>query len=154
MFRLYKRDENDAIVAYHEAWVDYGTNRLVEHWGKLGTRGEAITRRIKILKSLESQFADVLDPAYARGYVRLEDWEQYTLTIEYDTGSLDDPEGLEDLLVDWLGWTGLGFCHPPEQTDLGILVDCLVVDIELAKQVITETLATTVFNTYSRMYQE
>ena len=154
MFRLYKRDENGAIVAYHEAWIDSRSNRLIEHWGALGTRGEAKTKRVKILKSLETQFDDILDPAYARGYDQLEDWEQYRLTIEYGVGELADPDVLMDLLVELLGWTGLGFCHYPELTDKAVLVDCLVVDTELAKQVITEALASTQFNTYSRIFAE
>lgn len=160
MFRLYKRDETGRPVAYHEAWVDQRSRRIVEHWGMLGQRGETATRRIGILKSLETQFDAILDPARALGFAELADSAYQTLIIEYRFGQVwvrddNDKQGaLEDALTEVLGWTGLGSCDGMKSGEDTLEMCCRVLDVDLAKAAIIGALADTEFGDYSRFYQE
>lgn len=160
MFKLYKRDENGKIVAYHEVWVDQPSRRIVEHWGMLGTRGDTGTHRIKLLKSLENQIEDLIAPARTLGFDEIEDGERQTLIVEYpysDVWSGDDTDKVraaEDALTEILGWTGLGLCEGETHKDASLEFTCRVIDIDLAKAHIAEQLAGTEFSDYSRIYQE
>ncbi len=160
MFRLYKRDEEGRPVAYHEAWVDQRSRHIVEHWGLLGQRGETATRRIKILKSLETQFDAILDPARALGFAELEDSAYQTLIVEYRFGQAwtrdddDKQSALEDALTEVLGWTGLGACDGIKHGPDGLEMCCRVLDVDLAQTAIIGALADTEFSDYSRFYQE
>ena len=159
MFRLFKRDDRGKIAAYHEVWVELKPRRIVEHWGMVGTRGETDAHRIKLLRSLEKQVDDLLDPARALGFAELEPGDQ-TLIVEYpysDDWRRDDVlkiREVSDALTEVLGWTGLGTCEGETLTEIAIELTCRVLDPELAKVRIAEQMAGTEFADYSRMYQE
>lgn len=160
MFRLFKRDETGRVAAYHEVWVDLKPRRIVEHWGMVGTRGESDTHRVKLLRSLEKQVDDLLDPARALGFTEIEPGEYQTLVVEYllsDTWRRDDElkiRAAEDALTEVLGWTGLGSCEGETLTDTAIELTCRVLDPALAEIRIAEQMAGTEFADYSRIYQE
>ena len=160
MIRLYKCDESGQPVAYHEAWIEPKHRRIVEHWGYIGDAGETLVHRIKIFGSLEKQFTGVLDPARALGFEELPDSAFATLVIEYPVGTKtpeearDTQEDIEDALTEKLGWIGLGFCEDGRVTAEAYEVCCRVLDVDLAKTVITKSLDESVFSDYSRIYQE
>ncbi len=160
MFRLFKRDDSGKIAAYHEVWVELKPRRIVEHWGMVGTRGDSDTHRIKLLKPLEKQIDDLLDPARALGFAEIESGDYRTLIVEYlisDEWQRDDAlkiRAAEDALTEVLGWTGLGTCEGETLTETAIELTCRVLDPELAEARIHEQMAGTEFAGYSRIYQE
>lgn len=160
MFRLFKRDETGKIAAYHEVWVEFSPRRIVEHWGYIGERGDTDAHRIKLLRSLEKQIDDLLNPARALGFAEIDAIEYSTLIIEYplsDAWRRDDElkiREVEDALTDVLGWTGLGSCDGDTITDTAIEFTCRVLEPDLAKTRIEEQMADTEFADYSRIYQE
>lgn len=135
MFRLFKRDETGKVAAYHEVWVELKPRRIVEHWGMIGTRGETDAHRIKLLRSMEKQVDDLLDPARALGFTELEPGDYKTLIVEYRLSEVwrrDDALKIreaEDALTE-------------------------VLDPDLAESRIAEQMAGTEFADYSRIYQE
>lgn len=160
MFRLFKRDETGKIAAYHEVWVEFSPRRIVEHWGHIGARGDIDTHRIKLLRSLEKQIDDLLDPARALGFTEIGPGEYSALIVEYPLSEAwrrDDVLKIreaEDALTEVLGWTGLGSCEGDKITDLAVEFTCRVLDPDLAKTRIEEQMADTEFADYSRIYQE
>lgn len=160
MFRLFKRDETGRVAAYHEVWVELKPRRIIEHWGMVGTRGESDAHRIKLLRSLEKQVDDLLDPARALGFVELEPGDYQTLIVEYRISEIwqrDDVlkiRAAEDALTEVLGWTGLGTCDGETITDETFELTCRVLDPDLAQTRIAEQMAGTEFADYSRIYQE
>ena len=160
MIRLFKCDETGAPVAYHEAWIEPQHRRIVEHWGYLGEAGDTATLRIHILGSLERQFTEVLRPARELGFAELPESAYATLIIAYDgTGKAridveDNQEDITDALSEKLGWTGLGYCEDGRIVENTLEICCRVLDVELAKGVISSALDGSVFADYSRIYQE
>jgi len=160
MFRLFKRDETGKIAAYHEVWVELKPRRIIEHWGMVGTRGDTDAHRIKLLRSLEKQVDDLLDPARELGFTEIEPGDYQTLIVEYLLGEAwrgDDVLKIreaEEALTEVLGWTGLGVCEGETVTDTAIELTCRVLDPDLARARIAEQMAGTEFADYSRMYQE
>ncbi|MEL6723518.1 MAG: hypothetical protein AAFP81_08970 [Pseudomonadota bacterium] len=160
MIRLYKRDENDTVAAYHEAWIEPQNRRIVEHWGYLGDSGETATHRIHILGSLERQFDGVLEPARALGFSELPESAFATLIVAYDVRGVDPDEAkdkqedIEEALNEKLGWTGLGYCDDGRLSAQALEICCRVVNVDLARKVISESLDGSVFSDYSRIYQE
>lgn len=160
MFRLFKRDETGKIAAYHEVWVELNPRRIVEHWGMLGTRGDTDAHRIKLLRSLEKQIDDLLDPARALGFSEIDPSAYQTLVVEYllsDEWRGDDAlkiKEAEDALTEVLGWTGLGTCEGETVTETAIEFTCRVLDLDLATSRIAEQMTDTEFADYSRIYSE
>ncbi|MEM9573163.1 MAG: hypothetical protein AAF996_16975 [Pseudomonadota bacterium] len=160
MFRLFKRDETGKVAAYHEVWVELNPRRIVEHWGMLGTRGDTDAHRIKLLRSLEKQIDDLLDPARALGFTEIDPSAYQTLVVEYllsEAWRRDDAlkiKEAEDALTEVLGWTGLGTCEGETITETAIEFTCRVLDIDLATSRIVEQMTDTEFADYSRIYSE
>nr|WP_070960528.1 hypothetical protein [Hyphomonas sp. Mor2] len=160
MFRLFKRDETGKIAAYHEVWVELKPRRIIEHWGMVGTRGDTDAHRIKLLRSLERQVDDLLDPARALGFTEIDPGDYQTLIVEFllsDAWRRDDVLKIreaEEALSEVLGWTGLGFCEGETVTDTAIELTCRVLDPDLARTRIEEQMTGTEFADYSRIYQE
>lgn len=160
MLKLYKRDENGKVSAYHEVWVEPENRRIVAHWGKLGEDGEAKAYRVKLLRSLEKQVDDIIAPARHDGFAPLSAIDHASLIIEYtiegagDAEDLDKRHNLEEAINQKLGWTGLGHCDGGSTGAGTMEVACFVVDFELAKQIISDTLKDTEFGDFSRIYQQ
>ncbi|RIJ30207.1 WGR domain-containing protein [Henriciella mobilis] len=160
MIKLYKREPDGAISAYFEVWAEPENRRLIEHWGRLGDKGQTRAHRVKFLRSLERQFDDRLTAPREAGYEELDTSEQSVLVVEYVVdgfGTEDDLEkrqALEDFLNETLGWKGLGHCDGGSIGSDTMEAACFVVDFDLAKAVVIEALEGTAFVDYSRIYKE
>ena len=126
----------------------------------VGTRGDTDAHRIKLLRSLERQIDDLLDPARALGFAEIEPGDYQTLIVTYPIGSAwsaDEEEKIraaEDGLTEILGWTGLGSCEGETLTDTTIEFTCRVLDPDLAESRIVEQMTDTEFGDYSRIHTE
>jgi hypothetical protein len=155
MIKLYKRWPTGELH-YHEAWTSDGT--LVEHWGKVGERGETKNHEQPPGVEEDSALRQVLAPASAAGYAEIEDPK--TLIIEYELDSwgegtdVERRAQIEDRMNELLGWTGLGHCDGGSIGSGTMEVCCLVVDFDLARRVIERDLQDTPFEGYSRIYEE
>ncbi|WP_084420603.1 hypothetical protein [Henriciella litoralis] len=160
MFKLYKREQDGTVSAYHEVWAEPQNRRLVEHWGQLGEKGQTRTHRVKFFGSLEKQVDGLLSVPRQAGYGELDVSDHSVLLVEYaidGDGTEDDVEKrheLEDLLNETLGWTGLGYCDGGSIGSGTMEAICFVVDVDQAKSVISDALEDTPFEDYSRIYQE
>ena len=159
MIRLFKRDENGKIAAYHEAWIEPQHRRIVEHWGYVGEAGDTASHRVHIFGSLEKQFAGVLQGARDLGFEEIGESTYATLIVEFPASEdldadRDKQEDVEDALTEKLGWTGLGYCDAGRLSAQTLEICCRVLDIELATQIISDALDGSVFADYSRIYQE
>jgi len=101
----------------------------------------------------------VLQSALKEGFQAQPIRDFMTLKIEYPNdgnGNLKDinkRHRLEAHLNEWLSRTGLGHCDGSSFEPDGIKIFCLVVDYDLAQQIITSNLAPTEFSGYTRIYQ-
>lgn len=160
MIKLYKHDERGNVATYFEVWVEPENRRIVAHWGKIGEDGEVEAYRVKLLRSLEKQVDDIIEPARQDGFAPLSAIDHAALVIEYaiegagTDEDLDKRENLEEAINQKLGWTGLGHCDGGSTGSGTMEVACFVVDFDLAKRIITETLKDTEFGDYSRIYQQ
>ncbi len=160
MIKLYKREPDGRISAYHEVWAEPENRRLIEHWGQLGKKGRTRAHRAKILRSLKNQFDKLLAAPRRNGFAQINPADESTLIVEYPVdgfGTLEDLDkrhALEEALQEILGWTGLGVCDGGSIGSGTMEAVCLVVDFDLAKSVIADALKHTEFEDYSRIHQE
>ena len=156
MLKLYKR--TGARINYHEAWVS--GSKIVEHWGKLGERGNTREHSCDGNLDDDQNLEKVLADARAKGFVEIDLDDHATLLIEYSVegmGSTEDLEKrheLQDRMNETLGWTGLGLCDGGSIGSDTMEVCCFVVDFEIAKAIISEDLKNTEFADYTRIYDE
>jgi hypothetical protein len=176
--KLYRKSPTS--LEYWEAWESDGTT--VVHWGRVGERGETVELAASPSRSWLKKFwqrciaATVRGPAsleglprevlkeqrrrQQQGFVEIPIEEHATLLIEYrvdgmgSAEDLDKRHRLEDLLNELLGWTGLGICDGGSIGSGTMEACCFVVDFEIARRVIAETLQGTDFQDYSRIYDD
>lgn len=160
MLKLYKRIDN--VLHYHEAWA-HDRTKIIEHWGVVGERGEAVEHVRAKGVSEKKAIDQVLAGAAAQGYQPIDEEEHAILLIEY---ALDDssPMGtsadlkkrhaLEERMNETLGWTGLGHCDGGSSGSGTMEVCCFVVDFAVAQRVIAADLEGTEFADYTRIYDE
>lgn len=156
MLKLYKRIKS--VLHYHEAWVQGA--KITEHWGKVGDRGETAEYKRNRKLSEEKNLQQVLSTPLSEGYEPLDDDQLVWLLIEYTVegmGNTDDLEkrsALEGRMNETLGWTGLGHCDGGSIGSGTMEVCCIVVDFEIAQQVIKKDLSGTEFEDYVRIFNE
>lgn len=156
MIKLYKRLP-DGTLAYHEVWID--EIKIIEHWGKAGTRGQSQIHEMKSTNE-EKELQLVLQSARHEGFTEIDLDHHRTLLVEYavqgmgTTADLDKRHKLEEKLNETLGWTGLGMCDGGSIGSGTMEVCCFVVDFALAKSVIETDLQATEFADFSRIYDE
>jgi len=156
MIKLYKR-HSDGTIEYHEAWID--GRKIIEHWGKLGTRGDTRIHKIKSRVN-QSELERVLHGARQEGFAEIDLDKHRRLLVEYPvqemgtTEDLDKRCRLEEVLNDALGWTGLGMCDGGSIGSGTMEVCCFVVDFPTARSVVEASLAGTEFANFSRIYDE
>jgi predicted DNA-binding WGR domain protein len=152
MLKLYKRLEG--VLHYHEAWSD--DEEIIEHWGKVGTRGDLSRHNFPPGLDEEEAIDQVLREAREKGFRELDETEVTFLVIEFEiaqnesSADLEKRHELESRLDELLGWTGLGHCDGGSIGSGSMEVACLVVDVDIAKQVIATDLAGTKFSDYRR----
>lgn len=140
--KLYKT-ENDSIH-YWEAWINE-KNNVTTHWGKIGDKGvtKIITRNwlnsaVKNAKKEEKIYRN-------KGYSESSDLKK--IIIQYDIDGFGNEKDIskrhrvEAIMNEELGWTGLGKCDGGDIGSGTMNIFCMVVDIELAYEVIRKSLA-------------
>lgn len=156
MIKLYKRLP-DGTLSYHEVWID--GRKIIEHWGRAGTRGETRIHEMKS-RSKPRELERILQGARQEGFAEIDPDEHCRLLVEYaiqDMGAvadLDKRHRLEERLNQMLGWTGLGMCDGGSIGSGSMEVCCFVVDFALAKSVIESDLQGTEFSNFSRICDE
>lgn len=132
--KLYK-NINDSIH-YHEAW-DNG-NKVIVHWGKLGTIGEDEIIAIKHNETAQGVIERELSEAISNGFQEIDIDDHKTLVIQYKTetwGNEKDLEkryAVEDIANECLGWTGNGICDGGQIGSGSIEIFSYVIDPQIA----------------------
>lgn len=157
MLKLYKMTTEEKL--YWETW-DNGDGTHTVHWGTLGTQGASRKVKSSLLRSAESEIQQEINSHIANGYASIDIEDHHILLIEYSVdgfGTEEDLEKrhrLEERMNETLGWTGLGHCDGGS-IGSGTMEACnLVVDVELAKNVIENDLKDTEFSDYTRIFEE
>lgn len=157
MVKLY-RFANDK-KEYWETWRNEDGSHTV-HWGGLGTIGESKTVKSSLLRRAETIVQKDIDMLVNQGFQPLDIEDHANLIVEYaipDNGTNEDIDKryrLQDLMNEVLGWTGLGICDGGSIGNGTMEVCNLVVDFELAKFTIEQSLIGTEFADYTRIYDE
>lgn len=157
MIKLYKRNWAGRLD-YHEAWVAGG--EVVEHWGRVGTRGESRRHPLDPSRDETGKLEAVLAAARGRGFEEIDDEHQQVLLVQYAiTGmgtsmDLEKRHALEDVLNTLLGWTGLGHVDGGSIGSGTMEACCYVVDFKLARDVIQQELRGTAFADYAGIIEE
>ena len=156
MLKLYKRVKEQ--LHYHEAWAS--GKEITEHWGLAGKRGNTRDHRIPKGVDPERAIQDVLKKPAEGGYQPIPSEEHAVLMIEYRVEGFGSPKemdfrhALQGRMDETLGWTGLGHCDGGSSGSGTMEVCCMVVDFDIAKQVIEEDLKKSEFREFSRIYRE
>lgn len=154
--KLYKRI--DGALHYHEAWEADG--EIVEHWGRVGERGQQRSHKMRRGQSEDEAIEAVLSAARDAGFEATDDEDHAIVLVEYlveGMGTAKDLEkrhALEERMNETLGWTGLGNCDGGSIGSGTMEVCCLVVDAKIARRVIAHDLKCTSWGDYSRIYEE
>ena len=150
MIKLYKRI--DSRLHYWECWKNDDTSSVV-HWGKVGEKGLDKNINNEVLE-------DEIKLHLRQGYIEFDALEVSALIIEYiidgkgDTADLEKRQKLEGRLNETLGWTGLGHCDGGSIGSNTMEVCCMIVDFDIAKNVIEADLTNSAFRDYNRIYLE
>jgi hypothetical protein len=156
MLKLYKLISGSK--SYWETWENDGVHTV--HWGALGTRGDSYEIKSTFFKKATSVIQKEIDEKVAEGFQPILSEDHVTLLIEFTVdgmgnhADLEKRHALEDRMNETLGWTGLGHCDGGSIGSGTMEVCCLVVDFEIAKQVIADDLKSTEFQNYTRIYAE
>jgi predicted DNA-binding WGR domain protein len=148
--KLYGRAP-DGSLTYHEAWVRDG--EITEHWGRVGTTGDSKVHPLSNRRKERTELARIFAPARRDGFSEIGEDDHATLLVEFLVEGMGAPVDvekrfrLEARLNRPLGWTGLGHCDGGSTGSGTMEACCLVVDFEVAKQVIQQDLAGTEFRT-------
>ncbi|HLJ09938.1 MAG TPA: hypothetical protein VKU82_02055, partial [Planctomycetaceae bacterium] len=139
---LYKHVKR--VLHYHEAWV-HGA-KIVEHWGKVGERGQTVEHKRNKRLSEEDDLQQILAKPLADRFAPIDLDDRAVLLVEYaidgmgTTEDLDKRVALEARMNETLGWTGLGLCDGGSSGSGTMEVCCFVVDFKIAKRVIEDDL--------------
>ncbi|MFU8828459.1 MAG: WGR domain-containing protein [Phycisphaerales bacterium] len=148
-------------MEYHEAWSDGKT--IVEHWGRVGDRGETRKHRLGWRKNAAAQINKLLKKPRQNGYIEIDAVDHKILIIEYaiaaeprlgTSADLAKRHAVEDLMNEFLGWTGLGNCDGGSIGSGTMEICCLVVDYEAAERAVAKHLSETPFSDFTRIYRE
>lgn len=155
MIKLYKNIDNK--LHYWETW-DKDTKTGIVHWGEVGTKGQDKEVKSGLMNNYANKVRKEMEQKVKEGFSEFEEDNYVFLEIEYKIDGfgteqdLDKRHRLESKMDEVLGWTGLG------NTDGGSIgsgtmeVGCVVVDFEIAKKVVEESLKNTEFENYSRIF--
>jgi hypothetical protein len=157
MLKLYKKTGNEFL--YWETW-EKDTKTGIIHWGKVGERGTQRQVFSGIFSGYQKIVQKEINKQAAQGYKPIHTADYHKLYIEYKidgqgtTEDLEKRDRLEHKMNQTLGWTGLGHCDGGSTGSETMEVCCLVVDFEIAKQVIEADLKDTEFDDYIRIFNE
>ncbi|MBK9486978.1 MAG: hypothetical protein IPO01_17895 [Chitinophagaceae bacterium] len=156
MLKLYKRVENQ--ILYWETW-DKDEKTGIVHWGVVGQRGEDKEIKSRLFSNFRKTIQKEIDERIKEGYSEFDDDNLAFLEIEYiidgfgTDEDLDKRHRLEEKMDEVLGWTGLGHTDGGSIGSGTMEVGCIVVDFDIAKKVIENSLTNTEFSNYSRIFK-
>jgi hypothetical protein len=156
MLKLYKKVDNETY--YWETW-DKDEKTGIIHWGILGERGQHKEVKSGLFSNFRKIIQKEIDQRLEEGYFEIEEDDMSFLEIEYivdGSGTdedLDKRHKLEEKMDSVLGWTGLGHCDGGSIGSGTMEVGCVVVDFEIAKKVIEDSLKNSEFANYSRIFK-
>ncbi len=156
MSKLYKNIENK--LHYWQTWEKDDKTGIV-HWGIVGELGEHKDVKSGLLSNFRKTIQKEFDQKLNEGYTEIDENEQSFLEIEFvidGFGTDDDLEKrhkLEEHLDELLAWTGLGNVDGGSIGSGTMEIGCVVVDYEIAKNIIEENLKNTEFKDYSRIFK-
>ena len=157
MLKLYKFNDKEKL--YWETWDNEDGTHMV-HWGTLGTKGNSKTVKSSSSKKATDVIQEEINKLVLQGYCPIDEEDHYVLLIEYEIDGMGKKEDLEkrhrleDRMNETLGWTGLGACDGGSIGSGTMEVCNLVVDFELAKNIIENDLKNTEFADYKMIYDE
>ncbi len=157
MLKLYKRTDNG--IHYWETWDKDDKTALV-HWGIVGQRGQDKEVKSGIFSNFRKVVQKEIDNLITNGFEEIDIEDHYTLLIEFKVEGMGTPQDVEkrtrlqNRMDSTLGWTGLGNCDGGSIGSGTMEVCCLVVDFDIAKQVIEQDLKNTEFADYVRIFDE
>ncbi|GIH03823.1 hypothetical protein Rhe02_18900 [Rhizocola hellebori] len=157
MIKLYRRDA-DGVLHYHESWTDSEENLVVEHWGRVGERGESVQFEIPEGVSEDEAVEDMLAQARKDGFAELSRRDHRLIEVQYDLedswGTMDDlavRNKVDALLNEELGWHGLGEWAGSSMGSGQMEIAYVVVDADEAIRVVTSALQASDLPMYSRI---
>jgi len=156
MLKLYKRAANE--ILYWETW-DKDEKTGVVHWGIVGQRGQDKEIKSGLFSNFRKEIQKGIDKKLKEGYSEFDEDNLAFLEIEYiidgfgTEEDLDKRHRLEGKMDEVLGWTGLGHADGGSIGSGTMEVGCVVVDFDIAKKVIENSLANTEFSNYSRIFK-
>ena len=156
MLKLYKLTNNQ--LHYWETWNKDAKTAIV-HWGVVGQRGQDKEVKSGLFSNLKKTVQKEINEKLKDGYAEFEEDKISFLEIEYKIdgfGTEEDLEKrhrLENQLDGILGWTGLGHTNGGSIGSGTMEVGYMVVDFEIAKEIIEANLKNTEFADYTRIYK-
>jgi len=155
MIRLYKTIHKE--LHYWET-LDKDESTSLIHWGKVGQSGHNKELKSESSSDFSKTMQTEIDKKIHEGYAEIDDLDHSFLEVEFEIGGLgtdkdlDKRHKLEKKIDEILGWTGLGYCEGGSIGTGTMEVSCNVVDYEIAKKVIEDTLRDSEYAAYSRIY--
>ncbi len=155
MLKLYKK--TDSQFLYWETW-DKDSKTGIVHWGVVGEKGESKEIKSGLFSSFRKTIKKEIEIKIGEGFSEFDEEENIYLEIEFlidgfgTDEDLDKRHRLEEKMDEVLGWTGLGSTDGGSIGSGTMEVGCVVVDFEIAKNVIEKSLKGTEFENYSRIF--
>jgi hypothetical protein len=147
MLKLYK--EIDGQLQYWETWETWGREEesAIIHYGVVGQRGVDYEIKSDDSKNFKEKVQFEIEQKLSEGFKEIDDKQmaKFDIQIPIDTFFANDEAlkkryKLYKRLDQLMGWTGLGHADG-EGSGMGMMdVGCVVVDYEIAKNVIEQDL--------------
>jgi len=155
--KLYK--QIDSTLHFWETW-DINDKKGAIHKGIVGKRGEYREVNSKLFSSFRKQIQKEIDSYCKDGYQEIDIENHSILLIEFlvdgmgNSADIDKRTRLQNKMDEVLGWTGLGHCDGGSIGSGTMEVCCFVIDFNIAKLVIEESLKNTEFGDFKRIFEE
>ena len=133
-------------------------NAVIEHWGLLGKRGEVREHSADPDLNDVENLEHVLAEPRANGFEPFPPDDHVTVVVEYPLKSRNSANdlarrhGVEDRVNELLGWTGLGVCDGGSIGSGTMEIFCIVVDAEVAMDVLRRNLTGAMTGGHSRIH--
>jgi len=154
MLKLYK--QVDKKILYWETW-DKDERTGIVHWGIVGEQGQNKEVKSGLFSNFRKKIQKEIDEKLKEGYVEFDQDKCAFLEIVYTVDGfgtdkdLDKRHRLEERMDSVLGWTGLGHTDGGSIGSGTMEVGCVVVDFDIARNVIEGSLKDTEFSNYSKI---
>jgi len=156
VIKLYKKIDNK--LHYWETW-DKDNKTGIIHWGEVGTNGETREVKTELKTNYSNKIRKEIGKKRNEGFSEFDKDNYKFLEIEYKIRGFGTRQDLEkrrrlgNKMDEVLSWTGLGHVDGGSIGGDAMEVGCIVVDFEIAKQIVEESLKNTEFENYLRIYE-